>query len=239
MPTGFLLAACFGVVAMGATLTGGVLAIRMQRSLAALLSFGSGVVLGVALLDLLPEALALGRATISHTMTVATSLCGFGLYLAIGRLAKGSGGRRIGWLSQVSVASLVLHSLLDGFGIGSAFHASASIGVAVAVGVVAHDLVDGANTVAFSLKGGASPVQARRWLLLDGAAPVAGILLSAVARPPDGDVSTVLALMTGGFVYIGTNVGLSSIQANAPFRALAFSGAGVTFVLVVVLLARS
>ena len=194
--------------------------------------------LGVALLDLLPEALALEEGAIAHTVTVATALCGFVLYLAIGRLGGGAAGQRRGWLSQVSVASLVLHSVLDGFGIGAAFHASAPIGIAVAVGVIAHDLVDGANTVVFSLNCGASTAAARRWLLFDGAAPVLGILLSALARPPDWGVSTVLALMAGGFTYIGASVGLGPIQARAPLKALALSGAGLVFVFIVIQITR-
>ena len=73
----FLLAVGFGGAAAGATIIGGALAIRLQRSLNVLLSFGSGVVLGVALLDLFPEALELGEGKITHTVTVATALCGF------------------------------------------------------------------------------------------------------------------------------------------------------------------
>ena len=231
---GFLLAVGFGGAAAGATIIGGALAIRLQRSLNVLLSFGSGVVLGVALLDLFPEALELGDGKIAHTVTVATAVCGFVLYLAIGRAAAASTDRPRGWLSRVSVASLVVHSLLDGFGIGSAFHASAPVGVAVAAGVIAHDLVDGANTVVFSLNGGASPSSVRRWLLLDGVAPILGIMLSAMARPPAWGVCTVLATMTGGFTYIGVSVGLGPIRANAPLRALAFSGVGLMLVFIIV-----
>ncbi len=238
MPTGVLLAGAFGCAAACATLLGGVLAIRLQRLLSALLSLGSGVVLGVALLDLFPEALALGEAAVAHTVTVATALCGFVLYFAIGRLGEASPGQRRGWISQASVASLVLHSVLDGFGIGAAFHASAPIGVAVAVGVIAHDMVDGANTVVFSLTSGASAAAARRWLLLDGMAPVLGILISAMAKPPDWAVSSVLALMAGGFTYIGASVGLGPIQTRAPLRALGLGAAGLTFVFIVVQLTR-
>ena len=230
MPAGVLLVAGFGCAAACATLLGGGLALRLQRSLNALLSFGSGVVLGVALLDLLPEALELGEDRVAHSVTVATALCGFVLYLAIGRLATGSAG----WPSHVSVASLVLHSVLDGFAIGSAFHASAPIGFAVAAGVIAHDVVDGANTVVFSLNGGASPALVRRWLLFDGAAPVVGILLSAIIRPPGWSVSTVLALMTGGFTYIGASVGLGPIRTEAPLRALTLGGVGLFCVFFIV-----
>ena len=233
----FLLVASFGGAAAGATIVGGVLAIRLQRSLNALLSFGSGVVLGVALLDLFPEALELGEAKIAQSVTVATALCGFVLYLAIARLGAGSGLSH-GWRSQVSVASLILHSVLDGFGIGSAFHASAPLGIAVAAGVIAHDFVDGANTVVFSLNGGASQSLVRRWLLSDGAAPMLGIVLSAIARPPEWGVSTVLALMAGGFTYIGASVGLKPIQTHAPFRALGLSGVGMMLVFIIVRLSR-
>ena len=192
--------------------------------------------LGVALLDLFPEALTLGEGSIAHTVTVATALGGFVLYLVIGRLGAGSSSKPHGWPSQVSVASLVLHSVMDGFGIGSAFQASAPIGVAVAAGVIAHDLVDGANTVVFSLNGGASPAVVRRWLLTDGVAPAAGILLSSVIRAPGWGISTILAMMTGGFIFIGANVGLTTMKADAPLRAIALSGLGAAFVFVIVLL---
>ena len=234
MPSSLFLAAGFGGAAVCATLLGGVLAIRLQRSLDALLSFGGGVVLGVALLDLFPEALELGEAGIARTATVATALFGFVLYLAVGRLGAGSPGRPRGWLPQVGVASLVLHSVLDGFGIGSAFHEAAPIGIAVAAGVIAHDLVDGTNAVVFSLSGGASAAAVRRWLLLDGVAPMLGVLLSAAATPPDWAVSTVLALMAGGFIHIGGSVSLRPMQGDAPLRALALTGVGSLFVCAIV-----
>jgi hypothetical protein len=58
VPPNLALAAGFGAAAAGATVLGVLLALRFRRALDGLLAFGAGVVLGVALLDLFPEALA-------------------------------------------------------------------------------------------------------------------------------------------------------------------------------------
>ena len=56
---------------------------------------------------------------------------------------------------------------MDGLGIGFAFQVSSAAGMIVAFAVLAHDFVDGANTVTLSLAGGSDPAIARRWLLAD------------------------------------------------------------------------
>lgn len=231
------LAAGFGAAAAGATVLGGLLALRFQRALGGLLAFGAGVVLGVALLDLLPEALALGEGVISPVVTCAGVLAGFFLYLVVGRLTAAARGGALDWPSRLSVASLVLHSGLDGFGIGCAFQAGAPIGLMVASGVVAHDMVDGSNTVVFSLNGRANAALARRWLLFDGVAPIGGILVSMGVRAPRAVTASLLALMSGGFLYLAGHYLRSVTRSDAPLRAVGLAGLGLVFVALAVRLA--
>jgi zinc transporter ZupT len=234
MSPALALAAAFGAAAAGATVLGGLLALLCPRARPALLSFGAGVVLGVALLDLFPEALTLGEGVIRPDVTCATVLAGYLIYLVLGQgwdLGDATGQHRS---SQLVVASLAVHSLLDGFGIGCAFQAAASIGLTVACGVVAHDMVDGSNTVVFSLDGRASSSIALRWLLVDGTAPIAGILLSGLARAPPEAASSVLALMAGGFVHLGGRYLARGARSGEPARSVGLAGAGLLFVLLVV-----
>ena len=60
-------------------MAGGVLALRLKSTLGLLLAFASGAVVGVALFDLLPEALELGRA--SHPLSTMTTAAAVGFAL--------------------------------------------------------------------------------------------------------------------------------------------------------------
>src|SRR5438270_150143 len=60
-PIGWILAVV-GLAAGAATLLGGFLALRLSSRIHLVLGFSAGAVIGVALLDLLPEAMQLGRA---------------------------------------------------------------------------------------------------------------------------------------------------------------------------------
>jgi len=200
-----LLLAAIGLATGTATMAGGMLALRLKSTLGLLLAFASGAVVGVALFDLLPEALELGRA--SHPLSAMTTAAavGFSLYFAIDRLAPvlaaGKGRHR----GHLGAAALTLHSLMDGLGIGFAFQASAAAGVVVAFAVLAHDLVDGLNTVTLGLSGGLERTTARRWLMADAAAPLVGIGVSRLVSLPQPALALLLAMFAGFFLYIGAS----------------------------------
>ena len=192
-----------GLAAGGATLLGGWLALRLASRIHLVLGFSAGAVIGVALLDLLPEAMALGR---NGTFGVATFVAaGFLAYLVVDRsllvLAHGDAQHR----GHFGAGSLTVHSLLDGLGIGLGFQASPAVGLALTVAVLAHDLADGVNTVNLSLNGSKSQRVARRWLWADAAAPLVGIGVSLLIRPPAGALAPLIALFAGFFLYIGAS----------------------------------
>jgi zinc transporter ZupT len=194
--------AAIGVAAGAATLLGGALALRFARRVHLVLGFSAGAVIGVALLDLLPEALAL-----SHGDTRVTTLAaaGFLAYLVADRvllmLAGGSAQHR----GHFGAGALTVHSLLDGLAIGLGLQASLAVGLALAVAVLAHDLADGVNAVTISLTGSRDPAVARRWLLADAAAPMVGIAASRFVVLPPGSLGLVIAVFAGFFLYIGAS----------------------------------
>ena len=143
-----------GVCTGAATLFGGVVALRLRASAGLLFAVASGAVLGVVLFDLLPEALRLGAGSVSVFQVLTATACGFVVYLLGHRLAVSS-DRGLGLKAHLGAGALTLHSLIDGLGIGLAFKASAAVGAGVAFAVLAHDCLDGANTVTLSLSGGA------------------------------------------------------------------------------------
>ncbi len=191
-----------GAAAAVATLLGGALALRLGERIHLILGLSAGIVLGVALFDILPEAIETGRALyVPRTLLVALA-GGFALYMLLNRLLPAEGGRARGHLGA---ASLTVHSFLDGLGIGLAFQVSAAVGTIVAVAVLAHDLSDGANTVSLTLmlNGASDRRVARRWLVADAIAPVLGVAASRFVQLPPAALAPLLAAFSGAFLYIG------------------------------------
>jgi ZIP family zinc transporter len=227
-----------GLATGAMTLAGGALALGLAGRLHLILGFSAGAVIGVALLDLMPECMALqapgGATTVAGLMAV-----GFFVYLSVDRVllavSKGDPSHR----GHFGAGALATHSLLDGLGIGLGFQASASVGLVIAAAVLAHDLADGVNTVGVSLDGSRSPRVARRWLLVDAAAPIAGIALSRFVVLPQRGLAVVLGLIAGAFLYIGASELLpeSHHRHPRPWTTIA-TGLGLGLIWLVVRLAE-
>lgn len=225
------------LVPLLSTLLGGVVAIRFRRSLTLLTAVGAGLLLGAAFLDLLPEALALNGSLERHTLNVP-ALVLLSLLLFIG-LQTALDAAALRWMSMGKVlgrlggAMLIFHSLRDGMAIGLAYSASHPAGYAVAVGIAAHDLGDGMNTV-ISTTGGH---RARRvdylFLLADAVAPVVGGLLTLWWTFTPRASVVMLAVAAGFFVQMATTDFLPGLRTGRATQPLLFPavlcGAGLIY----------
>jgi len=199
---GALLPLGFGLAASAATLLGGALALRFQQRITLVLGLAAGVVLGVALFDLIPEALDMARGVHEARLILGYVALGLAAYLLLDRLLGTAKRGLSSWRAHLGPASLTLHSFLDGMGIGLAFQVSADLGWMVALAVLTHDVADGVNTVSLSLAG-TKPGLARRWLLANGAAPLLGVGAGLLIQLPDAVLAPLLACFGGVFLYIG------------------------------------
>lgn len=202
-----------GALAGGSTYLGGRLAMRFGRRRDILFGLTGGMVIGLALLDLLPEALEHGGAPGDGNAIFLTMAVGVALYLLLHRLPAGGSAGRI---------SLIAHSMMDGLGIGLAFQLSDATGWLVAAAVLAHDMADGANMIGLSALS-PHPRTTHRWLLINAAAPLAGVALGQMLRVDATQLGILLALFAGGFLYIGASelVPRSRIGAAGPASGLA------------------
>ncbi len=193
-----------GLVTGLATLAGGTLALRLKSQAGLLFGFAGGAVLGVVLFDILPEAFSLHARPSGVWPVLAAAAAGFAAYLLAHRALSAS--EAIGGLKRhLGPGALTLHSLMDGLGIGLAFQVSPVAGAAVAVAVLAHDGLDGANTVTLALAGGSGHWAARRWLAANALAPLAGIGVSRLVTLPKGALELLLGLFGGALLYIGSS----------------------------------
>lgn len=227
-----------GLATAGATLCGGFLALRYRTAHVLLLGFSGGAVLGVALFDLLPEANKTGAATLGFLGIAAAVAAGFAAYAALDRAGAALAGAAGGHRGHLAAGSLTAHSLMDGLGIGFGFQVSASVGAVVAAAVLAHDVLDGANTVAVNLRGGGDERSARLWLVADAAAPLLGICLAGLIGVSTPVLAGLLAAFAGVFLFIGLFDLLPRAYARGPVvRTAAAMGLGLTFIYAVVWLA--
>ncbi|MDP2665737.1 MAG: ZIP family metal transporter [bacterium] len=192
-----------------ATFIGGSFALRFRDKLHLILGFSAGAVAGVALFDLLPEAIDLG--TKYHSASTVALFIALGLfgYLILDRLIllhtheeEGETNAPRGFFGAFTLSA---HSFFDGIAIGVGFQVSAVVGIVVAVAVLTHDFSDGINTVNLVLRNGGSWKQAFRWLLVDAAAPVLGAASTLFFRIPESSLGLVLAVFVGTFLYLSAS----------------------------------
>jgi ZIP family zinc transporter len=202
-----------------------LLALRLRDKLHLILGFSAGAVIGVAFFDLLPEAVDFGVQFHSAATILSWTALGFLSYLVLDRilLFRGDTAPR----GPFAAGVLCLHSLLDGIAIGVAFQASREVGIVVAIAVLTHDFSDGINTMNIVLKNRGNRSQGLRWLLLDAAAPVAGVASTYFFTLPGTAFGNVLALFAGFFLYIGASDLIpESYHAHPKFLTTAATLAG-------------
>jgi zinc transporter, ZIP family len=200
-----ILVACATLASTG---LGGVVAVRFRDSLHFLLGFSSGAVLAVALFDILPEVFAMGGPSFMPIVAIGF-LAFFGLerYTSLHRAREHvhTDTAHDTEMGALSAAGLVLHSFLDGVAIGVGFQTSSHVGVLIALGIIAHDLSDGMNTVTVVLAHGNPVRRAVTWLIFDMVAPVLGATFTVFYRLPIAMLPWVLAFFVGSFLYIGAS----------------------------------
>jgi zinc transporter ZupT len=220
-----------------ATMVGGLLALRLIKSLPLALGFSAGAVIGVGFFDLLPEAFRLDGSDMP--LLAGAAVLGFFVYALIDRIAGHDHNcHDAPHRGVIGAASFSAHSLLDGLAMGLAFQAGREAGLVVAAAVLAHDFADGLNTVNVVSKSGASRRAALGWLSLDAAAPVLGAILSLFISLPKDTLGLALAAFGGFFLYIGAcDLFPASQRAQPGWKTLSATLAGAAYLYLVTRLA--
>ena len=223
------------------TFLGGVVALRFHRELTTLIALTGGVVLGVALFDVLPEAID----AVDDSARVGTLVgAGFLLFflaeraLVLHHRDEPEQARAHEQVGVLGAAGLSVHSFIDGLGIGLAFGLDTSTGVLVLIAVLAHDFADGLNTVGFILSQGGDRRKALRWLSVDAVAPLIGATVGASISVSENTLGHLLALYAGFFLYMGATDLLPEAHQHPSRLRVALTAAGFGAIFVVATLAR-
>ncbi len=222
----------YAVAAAGANLLGAAAVVGRARwsvrALDAMLAFAAGFMIAVAMIDLLPDALARGG---SNAAVIA--LMG---YLAVHLTQHVIGahfhfGEETHHVSEaVSVAALVgllLHTFVDGVAVASGFGVGNAVGALVFVAVLLHKVPEGLAISSLFLAAGHGRQRALMAAGALGLATFAGVVLTEqIAGLRDHG----LALAAGVTLYVGMSNLVPEFRARGGWHLpLAFVGGTATY----------
>jgi ZIP family zinc transporter len=228
--------ALYALLTVASTLAGGLVALRLRHRLSWVMAFTGGVVIGVALLDILPESIERLPSGADVGEAVAA---GFLLFFVLSRVvvlhhrdepSAAVGHREVGALGA---GALSFHSFIDGFAIGAAFAESSALGFAVLIAVVGHDFADGMNTVTFVLSQHGDSSRARGWLYVDATAPLVGAVVGSFVLVSPKAFGAGLGVLAGIFLTIGGGELLPEAHSEPSAGRIALTIAGVALLFVV------
>jgi zinc transporter, ZIP family len=204
-------------LAVLAIFAGGAIALRLSHTLPTVVALSGGIVVAVALLEILPEAVESVGDAHDAVPLVALGFIAFFLMervLVLHHRDAPEEARSHGKVGVLGAAGLTLHSFTDGLGIGLAFSVNTETGLLVLLAVVSHAFADGLNTVSFVLSQSGDRGRAIRWLRIDAFAPLVGAVIGSLISVSDQTLGYFLAIYAGFFLYMGATDLLPAAHAH-------------------------
>jgi zinc transporter, ZIP family len=204
-------------LAVLAIFAGGAIALRLHHSLPTVVALSGGIVVAVALLEILPEAIENVGDAHDAVPLVALGFIAFFLMervLVLHHRDDPEEARSHGNVGALGAVGLSLHSFTDGLGIGLAFSVNTETGLLVLLAVVSHAFADGLNTVSFVLSQSGDRARAMKWLRIDAFAPLVGAVVGSMISVSDQTLGYFLAVYAGFFLYMGATDLLPAAHAH-------------------------
>ena len=217
-----------GVLPALSTMLGGYTVLKWKRDLHPWLSLSGGILLGVAFLDLLPEALNI--TDLAHGTALAICLGSivlfhvFDRFFAVHAHHEHSHGEPSEHCENdqhranhayLRAFGFVIHSFLDGLAIGGGFATNFQLGALVLTAVLLHDFSDGMSTVTILRQGLKEKTKSIfPILILDSIAPFIGSLVGLSLAPNPMMIGMMLAFFAGMFIFLSLSELLPQAHAQ-------------------------
>lgn len=195
-----------------ATLAGGAVPLRFEQHSRLFLSFSAGTLVGLALLEMIPEGLQ-GQG--SPRLALLLVLAAFLATLLLDKLhvlhphahamdaSCPPEEHEHPPLAMQGALGLVLHSAVDGLALATALRHSLAAATAVFVALAAHKLADGLTTVSLVLSHHHRKRQAVRLLIANVVSLALGFAAGAVLPLRERGLAALLLVLAGFFLYLG------------------------------------
>jgi zinc transporter ZupT len=173
---------------------------RLRTWLPWLQASAAGLLLGDALLHMLPEALAHGMPASWIGGGIALGLLGFLCVECVVRALSSPTTTAI--FARMDIVGDTLHHLVDGIVIGASFAIDHTLGFVIALAIMAHELPREMSNAGVLVAGGYSPRRAFLLSVATTAAVPLGALSMAFAGHSAAFLDTSLALAAGTTIYL-------------------------------------
>jgi zinc and cadmium transporter len=185
---------------------------RLQASLPWLQATAAGLLIGDALLHMLPEAMARGISIDQAGERIALGMLGF---LAIECLVRtlGASSPKAAF-ARMNIIGDALHHFVDGIVIGAAFAIDHALGFVVALAIMAHELPREMGNAGVLVAGGYAPRQAFFWSAATTLAIPCGALLITLTGHSPWLLGSSLALAAGTTLYLACGDVLPGVWPN-------------------------
>lgn len=175
-----------------------------DRTLALLVALGAGNLLGVALIELIPESIEHAGAGAGLLILAGYLFIHFFEHVFAPHLHFGeeTHGATVvdSHVTSTALIGLGLHAFMDGVAIASAFVTSPGLGVLVFAAIMLHKLPEG-FTIASVMKAAGTT---RRWAMSAAGLLAVATFAGVIAASLIGDLAPyALAVATGSVLYVG------------------------------------
>ena len=173
-----------------------------------ILAFGSGILLSVSFIHVVPEAFQLSPnfacLGILAALLMLFSIEGFTMMHSCAEFAEDCPVHIVGWSA---FGALSLHGLLDGAAISVAFQESGGLGRIVAAAILVHKFTDGLTLTGLLLSADYSRQKCLKIVTILALTTPLGVLIFAPIADhfPASMMGALLGFVAGGFFYVGAS----------------------------------
>lgn len=183
-----------------------------------MVSFAAGTFLGVAFLDLLPEAFEKGfKETIP--IFILFGILSFFVLEKFLYWHHHHTGDEIHGFTYLNIIGDAIHNFLDGAVIAISFLNSTTLGIVSTIAVIAHEIPQEIGDFAILLYGGFSKTRALIYNFLSALMAFVGALVTFFySNAIEGSSTYLIAFVVGAFTYIASTDLIPEIQKEKDLR---------------------
>ncbi len=226
-----------GLTAAGANLFGGAVIVQKswdRRFLRYFVALGAGFMLATALMEMVPESLALRGRSAGLYVLIGYLLVHFFEHTLSPHFHYGEETHRDEFMhthtSMSVLLGLLIHTFFDGIAITSGFLVSTWLGWIIFLAIFLHKIPEGFTVASVMLASGRSRMVAWGSSVLLGLATLLGVLTVAVAQQ---SVAIGLPLSAGVTIYVAASDLIPEVnkEPGVKMALVVFLGVGALFVL--------
>ncbi|MDR2860375.1 MAG: ZIP family metal transporter [Elusimicrobiota bacterium] len=198
------MAIIYSLIAACAAMLGTVLVLRLrnwsENNSLFLINFAAGVMIAIAFVHLMPEALKANENAVIWTLAGFTIM----FFLQFVILFHPSHEKSLEDIGHFSIISMSFHSALDGLIVAIGFEANTGIGIITTVAILLHKLPDGITISGILLHSGQSIKKIFRFSLLTAAFTPIGAILGVVLFKNISyeTLGALLGITAGSFIFL-------------------------------------